>query len=76
MGLGLLLLRRTYTLAEYTAAVMIWLGVAGFTLVDSTVSPKFSTFGVSLLIIAVLGDNPKFLRHHVHLPSNQDLSVM
>jgi len=57
MALGLLVLRRTYSFAEYSAAVMLCVGVAGFTLVDSSVSPKFHIVGVALLVGAVLGDS-------------------
>ena len=44
---------------------MLWLGVAGFTLVDSAVSPKFSAFGLSLLLVAVLGRDPVSLSMYI-----------
>ncbi len=38
MALGLLVLRRGYSLLEYVAAMMLCAGIAIFTLVDSKVS--------------------------------------
>jgi adenosine 3'-phospho 5'-phosphosulfate transporter B3 len=69
MVLGLLILRRSYSVLEYVAAAMLCVGVATFTLVDSKVSPKFDMIGIALLCLAVAGDaitvnlQEKILRH-------------
>ncbi|RZF39329.1 hypothetical protein LSTR_LSTR000850 [Laodelphax striatellus] len=53
---SIIILKKKYSVIDYSAAILMSLGLTMFTLADSRLSPKFSAIGVVMIFCALLCD--------------------